>query len=118
MAGQVGYELRGTRNPADADAEIEYYSWHCNRHAFASRLVMAGVGIRILVELMGHSTIQMTMRYAHLALLHSAAADRLVLFQPLPADAVADSDLNEATESDAAKSTSEARSAKILNKHL
>jgi site-specific recombinase XerD len=24
-------------------AEIAAYSWHCNRHTFASRLVMAGV---------------------------------------------------------------------------
>jgi site-specific recombinase XerD len=34
---------------------------------FASRLVMAGVEIRTVQELMGHKTIQVTMRYAHLA---------------------------------------------------
>jgi len=31
------------------------------------RLVMAGIDIRTVAELMGHKTIQMTMRYAHLA---------------------------------------------------
>jgi hypothetical protein len=40
---------------------------------------MAGVDLRIVGELLGHSSIQMTMRYAHLAPLHNrAAVDRLV----------------------------------------
>jgi integrase len=37
------------------------------RHTFASRLVMNGVPLRVVQELMGHKTIQMTCRYAHLA---------------------------------------------------
>ena len=53
-------------------------SRHCNLHTFASRLVMAGVDLRTVAELMGHSSVQMTMRYAHLALQHNrAAVDRL-----------------------------------------
>ena len=44
---------------------------------------MAGVDLRTLAELMGHQTIQMTMRYAHLAPSHTlAAVERLVA--PLP----------------------------------
>lgn len=40
---------------------------------------MAGVDLRTVAELMGHSNIQMTMRYAHLAPQHNrAAVDRLV----------------------------------------
>jgi site-specific recombinase XerD len=35
---------------------------------------MAGVDIRTVADLMGHSTIQMTMRYAHLAPEHTQAA--------------------------------------------
>ena len=49
------------------------------RHTFASRLAMAGVDLRTLAELMGHKTIQMTMRYAHLAPAHNlAAVERLI----------------------------------------
>lgn len=47
--------------------KIEGVTWHTLRHTFASRLVMAGVDIRTVQELMGHSTITMTMRYAHLS---------------------------------------------------
>ena len=72
-------------NEALADAKINDYSWHCNRHTFASRLVMAGVDLRTVAELMGHSSIQMTMRYAHLAPQHNrAAVDRLVPFPDPP----------------------------------
>jgi len=61
------------------EAKIKDCSWHCNRHTFASRLVMAGVDLRTVAELMGHSSIQMTMRYAHLTPQHNrAAVDRLV----------------------------------------
>jgi hypothetical protein len=35
---------------------------------------MADVGLRTVAELMGHKTIQMTMRYAHLAPEHNLAA--------------------------------------------
>ena len=66
-------------NEALTEAKIRDYFWHCNRHTFASRLVMAGVDLRTVAELMGHSSIQMTMRYAHLAPQHNrAAVDRLV----------------------------------------
>jgi site-specific recombinase XerD len=52
----------------------ESFTWHCLRHAFASRLIMAGVDLRTAQELMGHKTIQMTVRYAHLAPQHQLAA--------------------------------------------
>jgi hypothetical protein len=35
---------------------------------------MAGVDLRTVAELMGHKTIQMTMRYAHLAPAHTLPA--------------------------------------------
>jgi len=43
------------------------FTWHDLRHTFASRLVMMDVSLRHIVDLMGHATIQMTMKYAHLA---------------------------------------------------
>lgn len=57
--------------------------WHGLRHTFASRLVMAGVDIRTVQELMGHKSILMTMRYAHLAPDHQrAAVEKLDLLAP------------------------------------
>jgi integrase len=61
------------------DACIENFRWHDLRHTFASRLVMAGVDLPTVQRLMGHKTIAMTMRYAHLADGHvTAAVERLV----------------------------------------
>lgn len=55
-------------------AGVKDFTWHCLRHTFASRLIMMGVDIRTVAELMGHKSLQMTMRYAHLAPEHKAAA--------------------------------------------
>ena len=56
--------------PALAQAGIVGATWHTLRHTFASRAVMSGVDIRTVQELMGHSTVIMTMRYAHLSPAH------------------------------------------------
>ena len=48
-------------------AGLRQITWHVCRHTFASHLVMRGVPIKVVQELLGHSTILMTMRYAHLA---------------------------------------------------
>lgn len=47
-------------------AELRRIGWHVLRHTFASHLVMRGAPLRHVQELMGHSTIKMTERYAHL----------------------------------------------------
>lgn len=53
-------------------------SVHSLRHSFASWLVMDGVPLRTVSELLGHSDISQTARYAHLAPSHLAAAvDRI-----------------------------------------
>jgi site-specific recombinase XerD len=70
---------RGWFSTALEEAKIQEYTWHCNRHTFASRLVMAGVDLRTVAELLGHRTLQMVMRYSHLAPEHQASVvDRLV----------------------------------------
>jgi integrase len=55
-------------------AEPQDYPWHCNRHTFASRLVMAGVDLHTVGELLGRRTAQMTKRYAQLSVNHKQAA--------------------------------------------
>ena len=55
-------------------AKLQDFTWHDLRHTFASRLVMAGVDIRTVQELMGHRSITMTMRYAHLSPQHRTGA--------------------------------------------
>jgi integrase len=41
------------------------FVFHACRHSYATRAVQAGVNIRVLQKLMGHSAIQTTLRYAH-----------------------------------------------------
>jgi integrase len=53
--------------PALKAAGITDFKWHDIRHTFASWLVQDGVPLDRVSKLLGHKSLTMTMRYAHLA---------------------------------------------------
>jgi integrase len=66
-----------------AEAGIQCFAWHCLRHTFASRLGMAGVNLSTVKDLMGHGSVFMTDRYAHLAPKHHTdAIEKLTAYAP------------------------------------
>jgi integrase len=59
--------IRKAYENAVSNAKLDDVNFHTLRHTFASWAVMRGVSMKELQELLGHASMAMTMRYAHLA---------------------------------------------------
>jgi len=66
--------LRKLYEKAVNNSQLEDVNFHMLRHTFASHLVMAGIDLMTVKELLGHATLDMTMRYAHLSKGHKQVA--------------------------------------------
>ncbi len=98
----AGEPLTGPRywfEKAIVKAELVDFHWHDLRHTFASRLTMAGVGLRAVQDALGHKSVAMTVRYSHLAPdFLQDVVDKLV---PKPAEAASDEPTDTTTDTGA-----------------
>jgi integrase len=80
--GKRFFEVKRSFASACRKAGIEAFRFHDLRHTFASRLVMKGASLKAVQELLGHASMAMTMRYAHLS--HEHLRDSVNLLNDLP----------------------------------
>ena len=72
--GKPYTDIRRSFTAALKKCAIKNFRFHDLRHTFASQLVMRGVDLKTVQELLGHRSIEMTMRYSHLSPGHKQAA--------------------------------------------
>ncbi len=65
-------ELRKPWKNALKQVEIDDFRWHDLRHCTASYLAMNGASLAEIAEILGHKTLQMVKRYAHLSEAHTS----------------------------------------------
>jgi integrase len=65
-----GYGYRRSWEKALEAAEIENFRFHDLRHTAASNLAMNGATLAEIAEVLGHKTLAMVQRYAHLSESH------------------------------------------------
>ena len=72
--GSVIGDIKKSFSTALKKSGIKDFRFHDLRHTAASQLVMAGIDLNTVRELLGHSSLAMTMRYAHLSPDHKKQA--------------------------------------------
>jgi integrase len=65
--------LRSSWEKALQKAEISNFRFHDLRHSCASYLAMNGASLAEIAEVLGHKTLQMVKRYAHLSEAHTTS---------------------------------------------
>jgi integrase len=70
--GRAPLDLRHAWQQAVRQAGLEDFRFHDLRHCCASYLAMHGASLVEIAEVLGHKTLQMVKRYAHLAEAHTA----------------------------------------------
>jgi integrase len=76
--GEPVKEVKRSFKTAVKDAEIQDFRFHDLRHTFASQVLMKGGTLKDVQELLGHKTMTMTLRYAHLTQEHKRKAVNLL----------------------------------------
>ena len=68
-SSKTGEPLENGRHWFDdavVEAKLKNFNWHDLRHTFGSRLRMKGAPLEDIADLLGHKSLTMTKRYAHL----------------------------------------------------
>lgn len=76
--GAAVADVKGSFNNAVKEAGIVNFTFRDLRHTFASHFVMRGGTLKDLQEILGHTTMTMTLRYAHLTQEHKKKAVNLL----------------------------------------
>jgi integrase len=77
--GKKLLDIRYAWEQARAKAGLEDFRFHDLRHSTASYLAMSGASLVEIAEVLGHKTLQMVRRYAHLSEAHTAGVlERMV----------------------------------------
>jgi integrase len=69
---QKPIDIRNIWDDAVAKAKLQDFRFHDLRHTAASYLAMNGATLAEIAEILGHKTLQMVKRYAHLSDAHTA----------------------------------------------
>ncbi len=71
--GDKPYEIKKSWEAVLKKAEITDFRFHDLRHSAASYLAMNGASLAEIAEVLGHKTLQMVKRYAHLSEAHTSS---------------------------------------------